>query len=407
MDLIKDFSVAELKMWLCNQKPSVRFIERIWYLLEYSKINPDSISSIGIGWMEDGVTFATNSFTLGEFMSIKTNSLNKNFQMYGIEILRGPSYINLIKRLSLKPFKDWKIRTSNLLTSSTTCNELIMLKFTNKIVKIKKNEKTELNKDSFSFLYNDMGIFYKTKIMSPKFKNEFLNQVIKEWNNFGISTPKVCTNVLIYKLIQLYPSLSPFSDVIEELMQIDASCDGITSFDEYLLFCSRFGISYKMRENIPCISYVLPTHSELQPWFNTNLVFNWDTFSRKTDTEETRFQFHPLPEPFCFVIESYYENKPSGWKRTILRYNPDFNKYWVHYRENGKYSQLSASNLKELLFEKLNFQVNDFYLRDSTQYLQCKNASFDEIVKQHKSFEIQSPFSEFLNPGLEFDLLIL
>lgn len=74
---------------LRDEISNLTFIEKIHWLLSYTKKNPDTILSIGLYWADSSGTFAVNSLILSNVLGIKTNSVNKNFLSIGISKLKS------------------------------------------------------------------------------------------------------------------------------------------------------------------------------------------------------------------------------------------------------------------------------------------------------------------------------
>lgn len=86
MNAIQD--VFQLRTFLHKEKEGMeaRFVVKVFYILKLTRNEADA-NITGLIWAPDKMHFYTNSRLLGLYLSIKPNSINTNFRLYGFKLV--------------------------------------------------------------------------------------------------------------------------------------------------------------------------------------------------------------------------------------------------------------------------------------------------------------------------------
>lgn len=130
MDGIQD--VLKLRDFIRNNKEGQRahFIVKLFYILKLSRTEEDA-KITGLLWAADYACFYINSLLLGNYIGIKQNSVNKNFEIYGFTLKHCTQ--NEISEVfpTVDSYKTWNKRRSSTFTftSSTSIDDLKLISF--------------------------------------------------------------------------------------------------------------------------------------------------------------------------------------------------------------------------------------------------------------------------------------
>lgn len=254
-------NIESVKNFVCNGR--MHFILKIYHLLSYTKLHDNDINIIGIFWANNDGAILMNSAILANFVGIKPNSINKNLKSYGIYKDKSPSlsilsYNNLIDRTR------WIYRKSSIYSfnPNTPIEDVRNFKPDFKITKgalpqpstgeIKTKELiSHLKISSMSLLKNrnpDWEKLFKLKfsehwleIAEPGANAVYINKIIDFFKNcqkeLFDSNPEVENKILA--------ALCFFSNDNSKIIDID----------DYFCFCSFFGFSSSIVQNIANIPF--------------------------------------------------------------------------------------------------------------------------------------------------------
>ena len=80
-----DVTIQEFENQL-KQHTRIKFASKILATLKFVENHESYTGTIGICWCQDGRHFLCNSKILGNFLSLKSNSINTNFREHGFTI---------------------------------------------------------------------------------------------------------------------------------------------------------------------------------------------------------------------------------------------------------------------------------------------------------------------------------
>ena len=102
-----DVTIQEFENQL-KQHTRIKFASKILATLKFVENHESYTGTIGICWCQDGRHFLCNSKILGNFLSLKSNSINTNFREHGFTICQHSQAV--LKSSGLPDFQHWKKR---------------------------------------------------------------------------------------------------------------------------------------------------------------------------------------------------------------------------------------------------------------------------------------------------------
>lgn len=102
-------TLEQLKAIVCS-KSRMKFVTKVLYCLNFVKaMNNDNeiIKLIGCSWCSDNMHFITNSMVLGDFLNLKSNSINTNFREHGFQVITNT---DIQKEFPTLQVRQWKKR---------------------------------------------------------------------------------------------------------------------------------------------------------------------------------------------------------------------------------------------------------------------------------------------------------
>jgi hypothetical protein len=70
-----------------EHKMRIKFSVKLLHVLNYTSQNRELIPETGAVWCADGIHFLVHSKILGNFLGLKSNTINTNFRDHGFKIL--------------------------------------------------------------------------------------------------------------------------------------------------------------------------------------------------------------------------------------------------------------------------------------------------------------------------------
>ena len=115
-----------------NKDPNdqkVKFMVKILRCLKYVNLHPEYIEIIGISWSKNANSFISNSKIIGEFLGIKSNTINTNYRSHGLISVDCSSSDISAEFGPLKDLNNWKRKKSKnySLNKSTSENEVFQI----------------------------------------------------------------------------------------------------------------------------------------------------------------------------------------------------------------------------------------------------------------------------------------
>ena len=109
-------TTEELKTFVSHNYFSGRtlYVVRVFYCLQYVKKHPEAMEEVGTSWCENGNYFISNSKKLGDFLSLKSNTINTNFRDHGFKIVGDNAELVKNHFSNLSDRAHWKIRFHEL-----------------------------------------------------------------------------------------------------------------------------------------------------------------------------------------------------------------------------------------------------------------------------------------------------
>ena len=273
----------------------MQFIIKIYHLLTYSLYHENDINFIGIYWADCDGLLSVNSAILGDFVGIKSNSVNKNLKSYGLIKEKNPKS-NIFNVKSLVDRSRWIYRKSSIYTfnSGTPIEEVRAFKPRFNVSSpglplpssaICKNElNNNLKIPSISLLKNrntDWESAFKSK-----FEQHWLD--IAESNN----TVKIKTILHFLKIdhsekFLLDPQIE--NKILAALSFFSNDNGEIIDIDDYFVFCSFFGFDEAIIQNIE------------------NLPFDNDgvPFVCEANLQNSWFKMVKFDQPLLSLIENH------------------------------------------------------------------------------------------------------
>lgn len=281
-----------------------KFCVKILQLLTLTSQNRKLIPSAGIAWCDDGNRFICNSQILGNYLNLKSNSINTNFRAHHFAIENAS--IEDIQKLypDLPDIKNWKVRrnttyvfnhqttekdaegipcadkTTHSLSLSSASADTIIPQTLTQFIKLDKSTQTAIELDMGKL---DFSTNWKTK---------FLSQIVEDWKLIHQFNPNPNYHFASYdfkvpaiKLIQflIHHSESPLEqwqkDVVfqnlSSYFQYSLTCsqsNNDISILEFLQLCLRFGMAKRIAQHIIEVSRPTSGTGDMSnicfaPWF--------------------------------------------------------------------------------------------------------------------------------------------
>ncbi|EAX88515.1 hypothetical protein TVAG_428240 [Trichomonas vaginalis G3] len=358
--------IALMKSKVCNdeQIKRIKFTVKIIALLRYTLKHPEHIKTIGIGWFPDGKTIVSNAKILGNFLGLRSNSINTNFRAHNFQIVPVVRSEIITAFGSLPDLANWNKRRQVAFpfSISTTIEDAEKIKpigLPNSgllLVPHEPNTKSADNvpaptpKAPLSFIPQITSAFLATdtdqllataKIMrdmklTEEERHTFLNRTTKDWiAHFGNVT-KVNHTELVESFItqeckasdnycQIFANIDYFFTYRPDNSQMMNDI----GFDEYLGFIARYGPHIDVCDNILALTDVN----------SPNLFINFGSYNT-----DVRPSFVPWFCPFIDsrTVESCLKSRLNeSW---VVRQSKNSDSFTLHAKVflNGCYSITST-----------------------------------------------------------------
>jgi hypothetical protein len=112
-------TLEDLRRAVVPDDGRVKFMLKVLHVLNYSRSHPLALLTLGAGWCPDGIHFVVNSTILGEFLALRSNTINTNFRDHGFEIVPCTAE-HLKSDFGLTDTRHWKKRKNANFTIATT-----------------------------------------------------------------------------------------------------------------------------------------------------------------------------------------------------------------------------------------------------------------------------------------------
>jgi hypothetical protein len=112
-----------LRRQVCPGDGRVKFAVKVLHILQYTQQHPDSRDQLGAAWCRDGRHFIVNSKILGNFLNLKSNTINTNFRDHGFQIMSCNQTELAGEFRGLTDTRHWKKRIGPDFTRGTTIRD--------------------------------------------------------------------------------------------------------------------------------------------------------------------------------------------------------------------------------------------------------------------------------------------
>lgn len=407
-------NIEELRKVVNESGSKMRFLVKIFYILQFVKNHPDSMDILGASWCEDNFHFVANSQKLGEFLKIKPNTVNTNFRAHQNKII-SCSTSELKKEFPIIiETRHWKKRYSkdHLFNYKSTIKEVEQIKMLTQNIdsffsNIQDSEQPSAiiednifhyPDETFNLLKNDrsqlfnLSQMYFTLSEDDTFFSKFLDFITNLWKskinpNGNTALIQSAISILLNKDPSKYEDyddddIDPKTEILEKNLSFllpqnfenSQICDYVSfsSFARHFMrYCDHFDMCSTLNEI-----------SNLSDFDYDNSSFKFQSWFKPTASKMTAIDFLKKQEGESWVvIPSTSANKFTlllslGESLNIsalhIKHNPIPSKpeerYSVEFNDSEKYyptfdSIFKALNLKypEVQAEK-NYNINISYV---------------------------------------------
>ena len=434
-------SVGELRQYLNISRK--KFTVKVFLVLQFVKKYPQTLNELGAAWFNNDCSFISNSQILGDFLGIKSNSINTNFRDRGFKI--QPASSTLIKQhCQLLDIRHWKIRFSPLFSSKSTIEEVESIPSIDSSLSNDSPESLSANQHDFIpsqtmellqreelQLSNIRKIYY-----SNSFSKEYFQAALTFVTNLWMTSinPSAQSTATLPKIIEVLLGINPTSNIdadqkeVEKNMQLGANIEyllpkvsdssqinDVITFDTFFNYFLKYGdmcdLSYTLRE----ISYLEP--DEWNPiqfnnaYGNVAAFRSWFFPDQDKDAAINRIKnrqgeswiLYPSKASNLFTLLFKHETNSTILALHIVHdpvaRQPEF-RYFVRFSDDHcEYRPSLIQILTEVL--KLDLQGNEIkqdYNTTKTEYVAADNIANRSITPQNNNAsQTELGFPSFLS----------
>lgn len=251
-------SIEHLRTFLSEPHGSkLKFAEKLFIVLNFTKQNPHLIRITGACWLDDGTRFITNSQIFGNLINLKPNSVNANFRMHSFTIIETP-LASIVKHfpLIINP-KNFKLR-ANLkyhFSVSSTHQEVLSIPCDSPhIVTPLKTHSGPPPENLFpTFLKQFIGpnrkemmlhieLLYTKLNRSSEWKEKFFKLAIQEWREIAGDELSIDVTQLLQNVYgDIYSQESTNLSFLLNIQLESSVTETSIGFDSYVNFVIQYG----------------------------------------------------------------------------------------------------------------------------------------------------------------------
>lgn len=386
-----------------NNRNKPKFCVKILRLLKETLNDEKKIPDIGLSWCEDGTHFVCNSQILGNYLNLKSNSINTNFRAHSFQI-ENINFDDLQKMFgNLPDLKNWKMRRAinysfNYKSTEADAEKIPCSEKTNRtldIVSIASN--SMLPQITRDILQNNKLIISQIEPLMAQvdftldWKNAFLNLISTDWcniigsHNNSNNYESISTSNLINAIINgadppIDPNLLQYIEVNLEYLLKNSKCNSQSPdkvfFFEYLKLCLRYGVLSRIAHTILELSSQSGFY--FASWFipTTDQQYAIDSMTRNNLKWILKLS-KSHPNVFTILLSS----KNSEIKSSHITFNPMPMKAesTLSIKKEGVQSMISRASFHEFIVDVLGFEI-PLDRPEEREFKNVKHVSLNELV---------------------------